>query len=93
MQIMDETIYFMGTKCKEKALYFIHVYYFFNTLETSQAVTAVPTKDQPPMNSKVIVFHPHLRGNMNRDPDFLYYSKGNNVTLKTQQSTYDVGTY
>lgn len=29
---MDETIYFMGTKCKEKALYFIHVYYFFNTL-------------------------------------------------------------
>ena len=29
---MDETIYFMGTKCKEKVLYFIHVYYFFNTL-------------------------------------------------------------
>lgn len=32
LQIMDETIYFMGTKCKEKALYFIHIYYFFNTL-------------------------------------------------------------
>ena len=45
------------------------------------------------MNSKVLVFHPHLRGNSNRDPDFLYYSKGNNVTLKTQQSTYDVGIY
>lgn len=29
---MDETIYFIGHKNKEKILYFIHAYYFFNSI-------------------------------------------------------------
>jgi hypothetical protein len=55
-------------------------------------VTAVPQKDQPPESTKVLIFHPHVRGNVNRDPDFLYYNYlTHNVTLKSQQTVYEVG--
>jgi hypothetical protein len=60
--------------------------------ESTPIVNAVANKDQPPANSKVIVFHSHQRTNISYD--FLYYhTLTNSLTLKSQHTTYDVGTF
>jgi hypothetical protein len=62
MQTMDDTIYFIGHRNREKTLFSIHVSTFFQSVD-SPIINAFPTKDQPPYNSKTFVFHAHQRTN------------------------------
>jgi hypothetical protein len=90
IQTMEDAIYFIGHRNREKTLFSIHVSSFFQSVE-SPVVNAVPTKDQPPANAKVIVFHAHQRATTTYD--FLYYHpQTNSITLKSQHTTYEVGT-
>lgn len=98
VKLVDDTVYFLGHRGKENVLYYIHVYYFFNSqLRTAQEVTLaspLPLRDQPPANTNILINHP--RGSSSQhSTDYILYSSASPVslTLKSQQNLYDIANY
>lgn len=91
VQTMDDTIYFIGHRNREKILFSIHINTFFQSLD-SPIVNALPTNNQPPTNAKVLVFHSHQRGSI--ACDFLYLHPTTKIiSLKLQHITCEVAEF
>ncbi|CAM6002286.1 unnamed protein product [Sphagnum balticum] len=72
LHISEDSIYFMGHKEREMALCYIHVYYFFSSVDHVPMVNVAVAKDQPPPQCRVVASHGVGKGHNNKDTEFLY---------------------